>query len=166
MLQPTAWRHVEDLFEISIRLRDEATLKFLLDSLLELDDTNVRLLKTLTAVLIRMNDKEKLEAYLKRLVLIQLRAEDVCDAREGLNKLVLYGSASFYVDLLKLINEAALDESPEVLKKAIQRVIRALETGSLEQSQSAAAPMALGVSELDLGMGLTFEEEIAFVQEA
>jgi hypothetical protein len=44
----------------------KALLKVLLDSLLELDETNSRLLKTLTAVLIRMNDKEKLEGYLKR----------------------------------------------------------------------------------------------------
>jgi hypothetical protein len=52
------------------------------------------------------------------------------------------------------------------MKKAIQKVIRALEVGSLEKDQQEAnAPLALGVSELDLGMGLTFEEEIAFKQE-
>ena len=158
---------VEELFEISVRLRDENTLKVLLDSLLELDETNSRLLKTLTAVLIRMNDKEKLEGYLKRLVLVQLRADDVRDARESLNKLVVYGSSSFYLDLLNLINEATLDQTPEVMKKAIQKVIRALESGRLEEDQKElSAPLALGVSELDLGMGLTFEEEIAFVQES
>ena len=158
---------VEELFETSIRHRDESNLKVLLDSLLELDETNARLLKTLTAVLIRMNDKEKLEGYLKRLVLVQLGANEVRDARESLNKLVVYGSSSFYLDLLNLINEATLDESPEVMKKTIQKVIRALETGSLEKDQSeCTAPLALGVSELDLGMGLTFEEEIAFVQES
>jgi len=158
---------VEELFEISVRQRDESNLKVLLDSLLELDETNARLLKTLTAVLIRMNDKEKLEGYLKRLVLVQLRANEVRDARESLNKLVVYGSSSFYLDLLNLINEATLDESPEVMKKTIQKVIRALETGSLEKDQNeCTAPLALGVSELDLGMGLTFEEEIAFVQES
>ena len=53
------------------------------------------------------------------------------------------------------------------MKKTIQKVIRALETGSLEKDQNeCTAPLALGVSELDLGMGLTFEEEIAFVQES
>jgi Flp pilus assembly protein TadD len=158
---------VEELLEISVRQRDESNLKVLLDSLLELDETNTRLLKTLTAVLIRMNDKEKLEGYLKRLVLVQLRADAVRDARESLNKLVVYGSSSFYLDLLNLINEATLDQSPEVLKKTVQKVIRALEAGSLEKDQNeSTVPLALGVSELDLGMGLTFEEEIAFVQES
>jgi hypothetical protein len=158
---------VEDLFEISMRLRDESTLKALLDSLLELDETNSRLLKTLTTVLIRMGDREKLEGYLKRLVLVQLRADEVRDARESLNKLVVYGSESFYLDLLNLINEATLDESPEVMQKTIQKVIRALDAGSLEQYQpEAGASLALGVSELDLGMGLAFEEEIAFMQES
>jgi len=158
---------VEDLLEVSIRLRDESTLKVLLDSLLELDETNSRLLKTLTSVLIRMNDKEQLEGYLKRLVLMQLRADEVRDARESLNKLVVYGSSSFYLDLLNLINEATLEQSPEVMKKAIQKVIRALEAGSLEKDQTEPSQqLALGVSELDLGMGLTFEEEIAFMQES
>src|SRR4029078_4771773 len=158
---------VEELFEISVRQRDESNLKVLLDSLLELDETTARLLKTLTAVLIRMNDKEKLEGYLKRLVLVQLRADEVRDARESLNKLVVYGSSSFYLDLLNLINEATLDQSSEVMKKTVQKVIRALESGSLEKDQKeASTPLALGVSELDLGMGLTFEEEIAFVQES
>lgn len=158
---------VEELFEISMRLRDESTLKVLLDSLLELDETNSRLLKTLTAVLIRMNDKEKLEGYLKRLVLLQLRSDEVREARESLNKLVVYGSSSFYLDLLNLINEATLNEGQEVMKKTIQKVIRALEAGSFEiEQQEASAPLALGVSELDLGMGLTFEEEIAFMQES
>ena len=158
---------VEELLEISMRLRDENTLKVLLDSLLELDETNRRSLKTLITVLIRMNDKEKLEGYLKRLVLLHLRANEVRDARESLNKLVVYGSSSFYLDLLNLINDAALDASQEVMTKTIQRVIRSLETGSLEKdSKEVSAPLALGVSELDLGMGLTFEEEIAFVQES
>ena len=80
---------------------------------------------------------------------------------------MVYGSSSFYLDLLNLINEAALDQSPEVMKKTVQKVIRSLEVGSLEKDQSeSASPLALGVSELDLGMGLTFEEEIAFVQES
>ena len=125
------------------------------------------MLKTLIAVMIRMNDKEKLENYLKRLVLLHLRANEVRDARENLNKLVVYGSSSFYLDLLNLINEAALDQSQEVMTRTIQRVIRSLEAGSLEKDQKEmSAPVALGVSELDLGMGLTFEEEIAFVQES
>ena len=53
------------------------------------------------------------------------------------------------------------------MKKTIQKVIRALEAGSLESDRpEVKAPLALGVSELDLGMGLTFEEEIAFMQES
>jgi len=80
---------------------------------------------------------------------------------------VVYGSSSFYLDLLNLINEATLDQSPEIMKKTVQKVIRALETGILEKEPNeSTVPLALGVSELDLGMGLTFEEEIAFVQES
>jgi hypothetical protein len=53
------------------------------------------------------------------------------------------------------------------MKKATQKVIRALEAGSLEKDQTESSqPLALGVSELDLGMGLTFEEEVAFTQES
>ena len=147
---------VEELFEISVRLRDESNLKVLLDSLLELDETNSRLLKTLTAVLIRMNDKEKLEGYLKRLVLVQLRADEVRDARESLNKLVVYGSSSFYLDLLNLINEAALDQSPEVMKKTVQKVIRALEAGSLEKDQNESA-RTFGARSVGTGLGDGFD---------
>ncbi|MCI0419928.1 MAG: hypothetical protein L0387_06775 [Acidobacteria bacterium] len=158
---------VEDIFETSIRLRDESTLKVLLDSLLELDETNGRLLRTLITVLIRMNDKEKLEGYLKRLVLVQLRANEVRDARESLNKLVVYGQSSFYLDLLNLINEATLDQTPDNMRNTVQQVIRALERGCFDKNElGGGMGLALGVSELDLGMGLTFEEEIAFMQES
>jgi tetratricopeptide (TPR) repeat protein len=158
---------LEDLFETSVQLKDETTLKVMLDSLVELDRNNVRLLKALATILIRLNDREKLERYLKRLVILQLRADEVRDARESLNKLVVYGQCSFYLDLLNMINEASLESGPEVLKGAAEKIVHALERGSLEKHEDAMAHfgLALGVSELDLGMGMTLEEELHFTHE-
>lgn len=159
---------VEEVFETSIRQQDETTLKILLDSLVELDGTNVRLLKTLTTILIRMNDKEKLEGYLKRLVILQLRAGEVREARETMNKLVVYGQSSFYLDLLNMVNQAITDSTPDTLKAVVQQVIQALERGSLEKNDDpmTSVGLALGVSELDLGMGMDLEEELQFLQES
>jgi tetratricopeptide (TPR) repeat protein len=151
---------VEDLFETSIRLKDETTLKVLLDSLVELDASNVRVLKTLTAILIRMNDKKKLEGYLKRLVILQLRADEIREARETLNKLVVYGKSSFYLDLLNMINEATVESNLAALQITAQKLIQALERGSFEANGDPMAHvgLALGVSELDLGMGMAMGE--------
>lgn len=158
---------VEELFEMSMSQRDESTMKVLLDSLLELDENNSRLLKTLIAVLIRMNGQDQLEGYLKRLALVQLRAGERAEARESLNRLAVYSSSDFYLDLLRMMDDAGFEQPPVAMKKTMQKVIEALEAGKLQKEQAGgAAPVALGVSELDLGMGLAFEEEFAFAQES
>ncbi len=157
---------VEEIVDVSIRLKDESSLKVLLDSLLNLDETNVRLLKTLSTVLIRMSDKEALEVCLKRLVILQLRGGQTRDARESLNKLVNHGKSSFYLDLLNMIDDTAMDPNAD-MRGAVQKVIHALERGGLEKEESAQdAGVPLGVSELDLGMGTAFEEELQFAQDS
>jgi Flp pilus assembly protein TadD len=158
---------VEELFETSVRLKDEATLQSLLDSLVELGENNVRVLKALTAILIRMNEREKLESYLKRLVILQMRANQLRDARDSLNKLVVHGQSGLYVDLSNLLNEAMLDSTPEALRNTAAQVILALEKGSFESHEDplASVGLALGISELDLGMGMTPEEDSSFLHE-
>lgn len=158
---------VEDMFETSVRLKDEVTLKALLDSLVELGQNNVRVLKALTAILIRMNEREKLESYLKRLVILQMRANQLRDARDSMNKLVVYGQSSSYVDLSNLLNEAMLGSTPEALKNTVAQVILTLEQGSFESHEDPLADVdrALGISELDLGMGMTPEEDSSFLHE-
>jgi tetratricopeptide (TPR) repeat protein len=158
---------VEELFETSVRLKDEATLQSLLDSLVELGENNVRVLKALTAILIRMNEREKLESYLKRLVILQMRANQLRDARDSLNKLVVHGQSGLYVDLSNLLNEAMLDSTPEALRNTVAQVILALEKGSFESHEDplASVGLALGISELDLGMGMTPEEDSSFLHE-
>jgi tetratricopeptide (TPR) repeat protein len=158
---------VEELFETSVRLKDEATLQSLLDSLVELGENNVRVLKALTAILIRMNEREKLESYLKRLVILQMRANQLRDARDSLNKLVVHGQSGLYVDLSNLLNEAMLDLTPEALRNTVAQVILALEKGSFESHEDplASVGLALGISELDLGMGMTPEEDSSFLHE-
>jgi hypothetical protein len=153
-------RMVEDLFETSVQLEDEATIKALMDSLADLGKNNIRVLKALTAILIRMNDRGRLEGYLKRLVILQLHANELNDARESMNKLGVHGQSSFYVDLSNLLNEAMLEATPEALRNTVARVILALEEGRLESHEDplASVGVALGVSELDLGMGMTVEE--------
>ena len=158
---------VEELFETSVRLKDEATLQSLLDSLVELGEDNVRVLKALTAILIRMNETEKLESYLKRLAILQMRANQLRDARDSMNKLMVHGQSSFYVDLSNLLNEAMLDSTPEAIKNTLAQVILALEKGSFESHEDplAGVGLALGISELDLGMGMTPEEDSSFLHE-
>ncbi len=62
------------LFETSVQRHDEITLKIMLESILALDESNIRTLRKLTTLLIRMNDTQNLEGYLKRLVVAQLRS--------------------------------------------------------------------------------------------
>ncbi len=157
---------IEAVFDTSIRLQDEITLKMLLDSLAELDENNIRILKALTTILIRMNDKEKLEGYLRKLVILQLQQGDIQDGRESLNTLVVHGQSSFHLDLLNMINEATMDENPEALKETVQNVIQAINRGCMEKEGTFANfALALGVSELDLGMGM-LEMEEEFIHES
>jgi tetratricopeptide (TPR) repeat protein len=143
------------LYETSLQLHDEVTLKMMLHSLLDLDPSNLRTLKMLTALLIRLNDREKLEEYLKKLVLLQLQSGDLQGARDSLNKMVVHGQGSFYLDMLKQLDEAIVSRSPRDLEGARQKVLQTLELGPEKQEISDVnIGLALGVSELDLGIDL------------
>lgn len=102
------------LFETSIQLHDEITLKVMLDAMLTLDESNIRTLGTLTTLLIRMNDQQSLEGYLKRLVITQLRAGELLDDHLEL-KMNLSRSTtdtdvvSRVVEHLRLLGQACLE---------------------------------------------------------
>ena len=156
---------LETILEISIQKQDEATMRVILYNLTELDEGNVRILKALTTIMIRMNEKLRLESYLKKLITLQLQEGNLRDARESLNKLVVYGQAGYYLDLLNLMNEASTSPNSD-LSVVTDRVIRSFENGCFYKGDNVAEPtMALGVSELDLGMGLENEVEEEFVLE-
>ena len=150
---------LNDIFETSVHLKDETALKVSLDSLLDLDPNNIRLLKMLTSILIRLNDKERLETYLQRLVILQLKSECFDEALESLNKIVMYGKASFYLDLFQLLKEASVTGRTETLRTTSLRVIHALENGKLDSDHSSQDAMAVGVGEeyIRLAMGLDHE---------
>jgi tetratricopeptide (TPR) repeat protein len=153
---------LESILDISIQMKDEITMRVILDNLAELDEGNVRILKTLTTIMIRMNDKLNLETYLKRLITLQLRDGNFRDARESLNKLVVYGQADYYLDLLNLMNEASASPVTD-LSVVTNRVVRAFESGGLDKEEdNTEQAMALGVYGLDLGIGGQIEVEEEF----
>ena len=144
---------VEALFGMSLHHQDESALQAILVSMLQLDPSNLQLLKTLTTLLIRTNNRQELEKHLKQLVTLQLQQKDWREARDGLNKMVVYGQSSFYLDLLNLLNEAMMEGGTEGLHQVSQRLIEALQQGVLEPiSNGSAQPRALGVDNLDLGV--------------
>jgi tetratricopeptide (TPR) repeat protein len=154
---------VDAIFESSIQLHDEVALKIMLDSIHELDESNMRTLKTLTTLLIRINDREQLESHLKRLAILQLKSANIREARDTFNKMVVYGQNSFYLDLLNELNDAMIDGSAQNLRDTCQKVIHALERGSFEKAETLSGMgLALGVSDLDLGLALRMpmEEEL------
>ena len=110
------------LIETSVQRHDEITLKIMLESILALDESNIRTLKALTTLLVRMNDTQNLEGYLKRLVVAQLRAGDLLEGRDGLNQLVIYGRTTGYLDLLRLLNEAIAAGTDEGSARTCQRL--------------------------------------------
>jgi tetratricopeptide (TPR) repeat protein len=137
----------------SVQRQDEITLKIMLEAILDLDESNICTLKTLTILLIRMNDQQNLEGYLKRLVVAQLRVGDLLDGRDGLNQLIIHGKNSEYLDILNLLNEAIAAGSPEASTRACQTIIQVLESGVRGNADSQPATgLALGGSELDLGL--------------
>ena len=89
------------VLESSIQQKDEMNLKRMLDGMLRLDPTSIRTLKTLTTLLIRMNDKGMLEGLLKQLVILQLQSGNLREAKDTFNKMVIYGQSSFYLDPVK-----------------------------------------------------------------
>jgi hypothetical protein len=123
----------------------------MLESILALDESNIRTLRKLTTLLIRINDQQNLEGYLKRLVVAQLRAGDLLEGRENLNKLVIHSRTTGYLDLLRQFNEAIAAGTDEGSARACQTTIQVLENGVRADSRPATG-LALGVSELDLGL--------------
>ena len=90
----------EALMEAAIRQRDELNLKTSLQNMLQLDPSNARTLKLLSDMLIRTDDRKQLEEHLRRLVIVHLQAGSLREARDSLNKLVVYARKSYYLDLL------------------------------------------------------------------
>ena len=141
------------LFETSVQRHDEITLKIMLESILALDESNIRTLKALTTLLVRMNDTQNLEGYLKRLVVAQLRAGDLLEGRDNLNKLVIHSRTTEYLDMLHRLNKAIAAGSHEASTRTCQTIIQFLESGVGGNTDSLPATgLALGVSELDLGL--------------
>jgi hypothetical protein len=138
-------------------------MRVILENMARLDGENVRIWKTLTTIMIRMNDKLNLEACLKRLVILQLEGGNVREARESLNKLVVYGQADYYLDLLNLVNETSMSSESE--RNALkERVIKSFENGHLDRGDNnTGTTMALGVTEANLGTEWTSEVEEEFV---
>ena len=127
---------------------------------MELDPSNIRILKMLTTLLIHMNDGQGLEGYLKQLVILQLRDGNLREGRENLDKLAVYGQNSFYVDLLNLLNEGVGEDSSQNLEEICQQVVQALEQGSLgTEEPMPVTGKPLEVTDLDLGMGLEIQIE-------
>jgi tetratricopeptide (TPR) repeat protein len=148
------------LFETSIQLHDEITLKVMLDAMLMLDESNIRTLRTLITVLIRMNDRQSLEGYLKRLVISQLRAGELLEGQDSLNQLVIYGRNSEYLDMLNAVNGAIASGSVQDSARTCQAIIQFLEGGVPRKADSRPETgLALGVSEGNLGLTEKESEE-------
>ena len=155
---------VKALVEASIQRHDEITLKVMLDAVLSLDESNIRTLRTLTTLLIRMNDQQNLVGYLKRLVVAQLRAGELPEGRDSLNKLVIHGRNAEHVDMLHLLDEAIASTSTEASTRTCQTIIQFLESGVRGDSRPETG-LALGVSEADLGLVQTEQEQEFILEE-
>jgi tetratricopeptide (TPR) repeat protein len=140
---------VEALFETSLQLHDEITLKTMLDSLLECDESNLRVLKLLATLLVRMGQGREIEQYSKRFVILQLQNGNLSDAHDELKKMAGYGHGSLYLDLFNRLNEAMISGSN--VKEISETVVRALKTGIFTVPGTSETGCALGVSEADLG---------------
>jgi len=138
---------VEAVFETSLQLHDEIALKLMLDSLLECDESNLRILKLLATLLVRMGQGREIEQYSKRFVILQLQNSNLADAHEELKKMVVYGQGNLYLDLFNRLSEAMLSGSN--VKEISETVVRALKTGIFTAPGTTGC--ALGVSEADLG---------------
>jgi tetratricopeptide (TPR) repeat protein len=149
---------VEAVFETAIQQHDDSNLRSSLEAMLKLDPVNVRALTILTNLLIRTNDRKQLEDILQRLVVLHLQSGDVREARDSLNKLVVYGNEGYYLDLLNELNDAMLNSSSAKIREVCLRMVRVLEGDSLETEEpSVKTGLALGVSDLDLGLSLGIE---------
>ena len=144
----------DSILETSVQLRDGLTLKRMLEDLLDLDKKNSRTLKTLTTLLLRLNDREGAEDYSRRLLIVELSQGSLVEARDGLNKMAVSFPNPLYLDLSNLLNDALVEASTESLQETRQRMVRALAQGFLETQQpDFRNRLDLGASTLDLGMG-------------
>jgi hypothetical protein len=148
---------IEALFETSLQLRDEITLKAMLDSLLECDESSLPVLRILMTLVVRMGRGHELEHYAKRLVILQLQSGNLSDARDQLNKIVIYGQSSFYLDLFNRLNEAIAAGSAQDGREVCESMIQSLKTRVLGGPRMPETGSAVGVSEADLGAGWEIE---------
>jgi hypothetical protein len=86
---------------------------------------------------------------LKRLVVAQLRAGELLEGRDSLNKLVIHGRTPEHLDMLHLLNEGIASGSDQVSVRTCQTIVRFLESGVREDSRSETG-LALGGSEADV----------------
>jgi hypothetical protein len=146
--------------EAAIRQRDELNLKTSLQNVLQLDPSSARTLKLLSDLLIRTDDRKQLEEHLRRLVIVHLQGGNLREARDSLNKLVVYARKSYYLDLLNQLNDGMVHSSNGKLSEICRTVVHTLEEGGLEQEENPPlAGMALGVTDLDLGLSLGFQSD-------
>jgi hypothetical protein len=158
---------IESLSEFPLQVQHHASLKALMDSLIALDDSCIRTFKALTRLLMNLHDHQRMEGYLRHLVILQLRAGNLREGREGLNQLVVNGNDGLYLDLLNLLNEAMMKGSDDNLEETCQKVVQALELGGLDiEDPSSGMGMPLGVSALDLGISLEVQPEEDIPMEA
>ena len=157
---------MESIIDLSIQMQDESNMREILDNLARMDGENIRIWKNLTTIMIRMNDKLNLETYLKRLVTLQLQNGNLREARESLNKLVVYGQADYYLDLLNLMNEASANSNLDI-NVLRDRVIRSFESGHFDKGDPKIdTALALGVTEANIGTEWTSEVEEEFILES
>jgi tetratricopeptide (TPR) repeat protein len=157
---------IEVLNESRLPVQYHAILKGLLDSVIAIDDSSVRTFKVLVRLLMSMNDQQRMEGYLRRLVILQLGCGNLREGREGLNQLVVESNDGLYLDLLNLLNEGMMKGSSDDLQKISRQVIQALELGGLDKEDpSSDMGIPLGVSDLDLGIALEMNGEEDFFAE-
>jgi hypothetical protein len=98
--------------------------------------------------------QQNLEGYLKRLVVAQLRAGDLLEGQDNLNKLMIHGRNTEYLDMLHLLNEAIAAGSHEASTRTCQTIIQFLDSGIRGNTDSRpGSGLALGVSEFGPGTG-------------
>ena len=148
----------EAVFEAAIQQRDEVNLKVTLERMISLDPSSGRARKLLSNLLIRTDDRNQLEEQLRKLVIILLQSGDLREARDSLNKLVVYGKRGYYLDLLNELNDAMIHSSTAKLHEVCRTMARTLENGGPDQEENSS-PMGLapGVTDLDLGLSLGFQ---------
>jgi hypothetical protein len=108
-----------------------------------------------------MNDQQSLEGYLQRLVVAQLRAGELLEGRDSLNKLVIHGRNAEYLDMLNLLNEANASGSDQVSARTCQTIVKFFESG-VRGDSGPQTGLALGVCEADLEL-IQKESEEQFI---